>query len=220
MVAVGDVVVDSRQQLIVVLVGREAVVGAGVVAILLLHKVGHALHVGLGSARDEVVGIGYAVDRCAPAVGHGWRLYHLAVDEEEEFVLDDGAAECEAVGGGAILVACGGYLLVVHGAASHILVAVVDVGRALERICTALSDRIHAAADEVGLAHIVGRDHHLQLFDSVDADGVAAAGQVLGETEVVVEVGTVDREVAHTAIASGETHAFATVGREACDVGD
>ena len=155
MVAVGDVIVDTCQYLIIALVGREVLVRACIVAVFLAYEVRNALHIGLRSARDEIVGISNAVCGGTPAIDHGRRLHHLTVDEEEELVLDDGAAEGETIRGGAVLVAGCSYLFVVYGRAAHVLVAVVYVGRTLERVGTRFGDGVHAAADEVGLAHVI-----------------------------------------------------------------
>ncbi len=182
--------------------------------------VGDTLQVGVGGTGNEVIGIGHAVGGALPAVYDGGNLGHFGIDEEEEFVLHDGAAEGETVGGAAVLVAGAGDLLSVHGVTLHVLVLVVDVGGTLEGVGTGLGDGVHAAADEVGLANVVGADHNLQFLDGVDGDGVAAAGQVGGQTEVVVEVGAVNGEVGGTAVGTGEAHAVAAVRGKAGDVGD
>ena len=129
-------------------------VGTGVIAISLCHEVRNTLHVTFGRTRDIVVGIRHTIGRGAPAVDDSRSFYHLSIDEEEEFVLDDGTTEGEAVSGGTVLLAGTGDLLVVHSATAHILITMVYVSRPLEGVGTALRDSIHAAADEVGLAHI------------------------------------------------------------------
>ena len=87
-----------------------------------------------------------------------------------------------------------------------------DVGTATELVGTTLGNGVNTTTDEVGLTNIVGRDHNLHLLDSLDADGVATTGQVVAQTEVVVEVGTVNGEVGSTAIGTGKTHAVTAVG--------
>ena len=220
LVLVVDVPVDAGQDLHVVLVGREVSPGTGVIAVLALHELGDALQVGDGGTGDEVVRIGLAVGGAVPAVHdrRGHRL--LEVGEEEELVLDDRAAQGEAVGGVAVPVAGAADLLAVHGVAAEVLVAVIDVGRALEGVGTGLGDGVDAAADEVGLADIIRGDHHLHLLDGVDGDRVAAAGQAVGQAEVVVEVGAVHGEVGGTTVSSGESHAVAAVRGKAGHVGD
>ena len=96
----------------------------------------------------------------------------------------------------------------------------IDIGAAPEGVRTGLGDGVHATADEVGLADIVGGDHDLKFFDGVDGDRVATARQVGAQTEVVVEVGTVHGEVGHTAVGTGEAHAIAAIRRKARHIGD
>ena len=138
----------------------------------------------------------------------------LEVDEEEQLVLDDRAAQGHTVGGGAVFVARA-ELQAVDRVAAHHLVAVIDVGAALERVGTGLGDGVDATADEVGLADIVRGDHDLHFLDGIQGDGVAAAGEVAGKAEVIVEVGTVDGEVRRTVVGTHEGHAVAAVRGQA-----
>ena len=220
LVPVVNVPVDAGEELEVVLVGREVGPGTGVVAVLGLREVGHALEVVEPGAGDVLVRIGLAVGAALPAVGDGRDLDVFGVDEEEELVLDDRAAKGEAIGRVAVDGAGAGDLLTVHGVTVQVLVAVVDVGRAAEGVGTGLGDGVDAAADEVGLTDIVRGDHHLHLLDGVDGDRVAATGQAVVQTEVVVEVGTVHGEVGRTAVSTGEGHPVAAVRREAGHIGD
>ena len=61
MVLVGDVPVQARQKLVVVLVGWEARPRTRVVSILVSRIVGDLLKVGQTGAREVVVGISYSV---------------------------------------------------------------------------------------------------------------------------------------------------------------
>ena len=219
-VLVGDVPVQASQELIVLLVGGEAGVAACVVTIFAGHVVAHGSEVAQLGARNVVVGIGNAILRTAPAVGNGRSIHHFAIDEEEELVLQDRAAEGETVGGLLVLGTCAADLLALDGVTTHVLVAVVDVGCAAEGVRTRLRDGIHTTTDEVGLANVVGRNHHLQFLDSIERDGVATTRKLVGETEVVVEVGTVDGEVSRTAVATGEAHAVTAIRRQTRHVGD
>ena len=218
--AVGDVPVEASQQLVVALVGRETRVGTRAVAIFAGHIVRNGLQVAQRRARDILDFVGHAVHRATPAGGNRRNLDHLGIDEEEELVLENRAAEGEAPSGLLVLVAGTAELLALDGVAAQILVLVVHIGRAAERVRTRLRDGIHTTADEVGLAHVVGRNHHLQLLDGIERNGVTAAGQTAGEAEVVVEVGTVDGEVGRALVASGKGHSIAAVGRESRHVGD
>ncbi len=96
----------------------------------------------------------------------------------------------------------------------------IDIRATLEGISTRLGDGVHAATDEVGLTHVERSHHNLQLLDGIERDGVAAAGELVAQTEVVVEVGTVDGEVGRTTVHTGKVHAVTAVGRETCHIGD
>ena len=211
-----DVPVDAAQQLQVALVGGEVREGARVVAVALHHEVAHALHVGHGGAGDVVVRIGHTVLRRAPAVDDRRDLDILGVGEEEELVLHNRSAQGETVGRVAVRAALA-QVGVVHAVTVHVLVVVVDVGRSLERVRTGLGHGVDTAADEVGLAYVKRGHHHLHLVDGVHRDGRAAAGQAGRESEVIVQVGAVQREVGGASVTSGKAHAVG-VGREAHDV--
>ena len=174
-VLVGDVPIQAREELVVVLVGWEARPRTRVVSILVPNVVGDLLKVGKRGAREVVVGISDTVLRTTPAIGHGRNLFHLAVDEEEELVLDDRTTEGHAPRRGAVFLACAGNLLAIHGVATHLLVLVVNIGRATEGVGTRLGDGVHATADEVGLANIKWRNNDLHLLYGINGDRAAAA---------------------------------------------
>ena len=217
---VGDVPGQLAEELGVALVGGEGGVAAGVVTVFLTYELLYALHVGNRSIREVLRLIAYAVLGSAPAHGLGRCGDIFALHEEEQLILDDRTAEGTAVCGRAVGLAGTGDFGLVNRVTAHVLIAVVDVGRTLEGVGTALGDGVDAAADEVGLTHVKRCNHHLQLLNGVDGDRVAATGQVGTQTEVVVEVGTIDGEVSRTSVHTAEAHAVAAVRREACDVGD
>ena len=221
MVLVGDVPVQTGEELVVVLICRKTGVTARIVAILRGHIVRHSLQVCLRGTRHVVVGISGIVGiRALPAVHHRRLLHHFAVDEEEQLVLDDRSTQRETIGRGAVFLAGAIDRLVIDGITLHVLVLVVDVSRTLESVGTRLRDGVHTTTDEVGLTHVVRRNHHLQLLNGIDRDRIATAREVGGQTEVIVEVGTIDREVSRTTVSTGETHAVTSVRRQAGEVGD
>ena len=96
--ALGHVPVDTSKEFVVGLVAGEVGVGTGVVSVLGLHILLDGLKVGESSAGDIAFVlfstlVGAVLDDLAGLPGG------FVVDEEEEFVLDDGAAEGEAVDG-------------------------------------------------------------------------------------------------------------------------
>ena len=220
LVAVVDVPVHACQQLQVALVGREVGKGTSVVAVLLLGKLLHTLHVGHGGVGEVLLLAALTVYRRSPAYSYRGRSLVLGIGEEEELVLDDGAAECGTVSSASVAVACTGDGLSVNYITTHVLVVVVYVGSTLELVGTRLGNGIHTTADEVGLANVEGRDNNLKFLDSINRDGAATAGETIAKTKVVVEVGTVHGEVCGTAVHTGKVHSVAAIGRQTCDVCD
>ena len=91
---------------------------------------------------------------------------------------------------------------------AQVLVTVVDVGRALEGVGTRLGDGVDTTTDEVGLTHIEGCNNHLYFLDGIKRDGVTTTRQLITQTEVIVEVGTVDGEVCRTTVTTSKAHAI------------
>ena len=214
-----DVPVQAGQQLVVVLIGRETGIGTRVITVLVHHVILHAFQVVNRGTRDKLICVAHAILRSAPAVHDGGLLGHFTVDKEEELVLPDRATQGEAVGSHLILFTGSSKLNAVNSVTAHVLVAVEDVGTAAEGVGTTLGNGVNTTADEVGLANVVGRDHHLHLLDSLDRDGVTTTRQVVTQTEVVVEVCTIDREVSQTTVGTSKAHAITTEGRQTGNVG-
>ena len=76
----------------------------------------------------------------------------------------------------------------------------------MELVGTRLGDGVDAAADEVGLTDVEGGNHDLNFFKSVHGDGGATTREVAAQTEVVVEVGTINSEVGGTTVATSKAH--------------
>ena len=94
-----------------------------------------------------------------------------------------------------------------------------DVSTATELVGTALGNGIHATTNEVGLTNVIGRNYHLQLLDSLDTDGVTTTRKFIAQTEVIVEVGTINGEVGGTAVGTGKAHTITAVRRQTGNVG-
>ena len=90
--------------------------------------------------------------------------------------------------------------MTVDAVTAHVLVAVIGIGSTSECVRTTLGDGIDAAADEVRLAYVERGDNYLHFFDGIHRDGISATGKVGTQSEVVVEVGTVDGEVRGTSV--------------------
>ena len=167
-VVAGDVPVQANQELGVLLISRIIGVRTGVITILALHEIRNGLHVSLSSTRNVVGGIHLAIGRSTPTVYYGWLFDLLEVGKEEQPVLDDRAAQGEAIGCLTVLVASTTELLSTHGIALHVLVLVIDVGRALEGVRTRLGDGIDTTAHEVSLTNVIRRNDYLELLDGID----------------------------------------------------
>ena len=150
-----------------------------------------------------------AADRLGTAVGasgieRARVLLVLEVAEREKAVLDDRGASPHA-----------GLLGVerarVEGVAARLradeaVVAEAVVGGGAQRVGAAAGDGVDAGADEVALAHVVGRDADLHLLDRFERDrrDAGAFTRLAAEAERVVERGAVDGHVVHAAVAAGE----------------
>ena len=215
--AVRDVPVDAGQQLGVLLVGREIGVGACIIAVFVLQMVVHLLHVRLQCTGHHTFRI-FTVLARAILYNLSRSLLFFVVHKEEQLVLDDGTTQREAVGSLGLIGTCS-QVLAVDAVTAHVLVAVIGIGSTSECVRTTLGDGIDAAADEVRLAYVERGDNYLHFFDGIHRDGISATGKVGTQSEVVVEVGTVDGEVRGTSVTSGKAHAVG-VGRKAGDVAD
>ena len=79
----------------------------------------------------------------------------------------------------------------------------------MEVVGTGLCDGVDGSAVESALADIVGSDADAHLFDGIERDRGAAAGEdVASQTEGIVELCTVDGDVALTVVTS--THGIAS----------
>ena len=180
MMLLADVPVQTGQSLEGLLVCREGGVGTCVIAISVLYVFGDGFEVFGGTVGNLAVLVALTVGGCPPAavVWSGSDLGIFEACEEEELVLDDRTSEGGADRGVAIYVPCGGYMLVLYGVTSHVLVPVVNVCASLEDVRTGLGDGVDTAADESGLAYVKRRDYHLHLLDCVDGDWISASREV------------------------------------------
>ena len=205
-----DVPVQTAQELEVVFVLGVVGVTAGVVTVGVHQVFGNAVQICRSCTGDVVLLIHIAVLGSTPGADFTRVSRVLEAAEEEEFVLDDGAADSCAVNG-AVVGSAGNILTAVNVLATELYVLVVHIAGALEGVGTGLGDGVDAAADEVGLTDIIGRNHNLNFLDGVHGDRHTAAGKGIAKAEVVVEVSTVNSEVGATAVAAAEAHAAATV---------
>ena len=178
MVLVGDVPVQANQEFLVAVLSRETGERTRIVPILLANEIAYTLHIFNSSTAQILVRIGrMLIVAGTPTVDHRGGLLHFAVDEEEELILDYGTAKGQAIDGVLILLAGTGNLLTVDSIALHVLILMIDVCRTFEGVRTRLRNGVHATTDEVGLAHVEGRDDHLHFLDSIDRDGVTTTRQ-------------------------------------------
>ena len=214
---VSDIPVQTGQEAGVRFIAGEVGDRTRIVVILLHQVVLDTLHVGNSGARYVAAGF-LSVGACAVGSHFAGMCLMLEIDEEEEFVPDDRAAEGETIDGAAV-VGLDAEFLAVDAVAAEVLVSMVDVGRTLEVVRTGFCDGVDTAADEVGLTDVEGRHHNLHLVNCIERDRIAAAGKAGGESEVVVEVRAVDGEVGAAAVGTGEAHAVG-IRRQLDDVGD
>ena len=91
---------------------------------------------------------------------------------------------------------------------TQVLVTIVNVGRSLEGVRTRLCDGVDTTTDEVGLTHIERCNNHLYFLDGIERDGVTTTRQLVAQTEVIIEVGTIDGEVRGTTVTTSKAHAI------------
>src|ERR1700722_14187248 len=92
------------------------------------------------------------------------------------------------------------------------LILPVVINGTPERIGSLTSDGVNQSTSEIALSDIVRRDLDLYLVDGVQRDGlgVGLAAEGAGETEGVVEVGSVHGNVVHAGVGAGKAK---TAGR-------
>ena len=95
----------------------------------------------------------------------------------------------------------------------------VRVCCSFEGVRSRLRNGVDSATDEVRLANIERSNHDLNLFDSIHRDRITTAWQTVVQSEVVVEVRTIHREVGRTSITAGKTHAV-RIRRDTCQILD
>ena len=217
MVIVVDVPVYAGEELGIGLVARIIGIRTSIITILLFHEIGHFLHIRHSGAGDILVRIRHAVGGRPPAVDYTRIGITFGVDEEEEFVLDDGTSQCNTIGHVFIGERIAKILTVNH-VSVEIFIFIETVDGSLEGVGTRLGDSVDTAAHEISLPYIEGGNHNLDFLDGVDGNRGAAAGEVGRKAEVVVEVGTVNREVGGTTIGTCEAHSVTCIRRDPCNV--
>ena len=220
MVLIVDVPVQTNEGLHVALVSREVGIRTCVVTILILHIGRNFLKIRQLGTRDVVVGILHSVLRASPTVGNSWSLGVFEVTEDEKFVLDDRSTKGKAIGGLTVGSTCSADLFALNGISAHILVTMIYVSGSLHGVGTRLGDSIHTSSDEVGLTYVKRRDNNLQFLDGIDRNRAAASGELIAETEVVVEVCAVNSEVGSTSVRTCKAHPVSAVRRKAGYVSD
>ena len=187
-----DIPVDTRRKTIGPRLGLRQIVTARIVVELIAEKFGQIVQIGSRDTR-----IGQTVrDRFVLTV-------QLAVDEEEELVLHDRAAQAHTV----LTIGELRHLtdIVAHAVALQLGTLGIHIGRSVPLVGTRLGHRVDTAAREAAVAHVVGSDHHLHLLDRFERDGLRTLGaQRRRQAERVVERRTVDGHVVETIRRTGE----------------
>src|SRR5213075_870017 len=106
----------------------------------------------------------------------------LGGDEEVQLVLDDRAAEVEAVLIDFEIAVAEKWLI-----RRHVRIAIGPRRSALQLVRAALRDGVDEHAGEVAVAHVRGREEHLELLHRVDRDQSTrdgASGNAAGRSQV------------------------------------
>ena len=155
---------------------------------------------------------------------------HLRIGEEEQLVLDDGAAQAETR---LVVLIHRANLAVgaIHTAARHALVTAVAVHRARKFVSTAAGHGVHRATREVAQLHIKRGHLGLNFLNSVERNRVGAgraAGQATGaartaqrrrETNGVIVHGPVEGNVVVAEAGAGKrvVRVARVEARKVCD---
>ncbi len=135
------------------------------------------------------------------------------VDQEEQLVLDDRAAQR-----GAVFFLFENAGIERAGAAEgrfayEVLVAVVVISSAVELVGAALGDDVDAAAGEVGRGHGVVSSHKLDRLDDIEIDRRAArSGKAAAEAEVIFLDSAVDRDAVEARVDAGDRKVVRAAG--------
>ncbi len=124
MMVVGDVPVNTTQDLQVVLIGTPIAIATRVVAVFLLQESAQSVQVALLGTRNVFVCIHLAVVRWSPAVGNSRNERVLGVGEEEQLVLDNRSTEGKSVSGVAVCAALS-KVGVGHTVSVHVLIIII-----------------------------------------------------------------------------------------------
>ena len=191
-VGVVDVPVQTGHYLPVRSLEVVTLVAAGIVTEFLLNISGHGFHLLNGRTVGRNAGtplFGCALAGYAGRTGSGIEGV-LTVHEEEEFVLDDGAAD----GGtdGVVQALAAFYILTSHFVTVESVGGIVVVYGSVPLVGTGLGNSVDGTAGETALADIERSDVHVDLLQGVQGDRRTAGREVLADTEGVVESSTVN----------------------------
>ena len=217
LVVLVDVPVHAGENLKGRLLSVVSKVLAGIVAVFGFKILGNGVHHHIGRIGNTVRAIGehLALYVRKLAVGTYGALGKVAgrpgtdgavglnIEEEEQLVLDDGAAHGSAVHHVTAVDLVYGSVIG-HLVALHVLVSEITVCGGEELIGTRLGYRIDAAAGKAGLPYIERSDGDCYLLERVQRDGAAAGGQVGTDTEGVVHGRAVHRHVGITVGAASD----------------
>ena len=187
-----------------------ALVTARIVSVFAVEGVQDFLHEGFRRADDirirDEIRVHAAGSRAHDLVGTGNGIGRVfGVDEEEQLVLDDGAAHGES---DRVIQEVGlVQVFAFHLVAADGLGGVVVIDGGVEVVGTALGDGVDRTAGKAGVTDVERGDVHAHLLDGVQGDRASAGRQVGTDTEGVVEGRTVHGDIGGTVVSAAHGQA-------------
>ena len=133
-------------------------------------------------------------------------ILYLAVDEEEQLILEDRTAESQSERVGMSVIHRQG--VVAHTGTLQTRGCEISIDTALELIRSALGDGIDATARETTLTHIIGGDGDRHLVEGIEGDRGAAARQWgVTQAEGIIKRGTVNGDTRLAVVTATDRHA-------------
>ena len=205
----------------------EVLVAAGIVVVFACEIIFDLVHLRCGGTVNGTAACGIPAAVVSQPVGSGAGLgLVLKVQEEEEFVLDDGTAHgsadgvADSVGSGKLFDFAGSVCIF---ATLDLTGSVIVVYGYLELVGTAFGYRVDCCTGETTLTYVVRGDVDAHLLDSVQRDRGTTCGEVGTDTECIVERSTVDSDVRRTIVTAAGCETADTsgsLGSEAEDIVD
>ena len=197
-----DVPVQAGQHFIVGSAQRVSLIWTRVIVVLVFQESGNLVQTGLSGtvvcgAFTPLIGL-----TGAGTTSRTGNIIHrvLGIDEEEQFVLDNGTTQRHA--NDIVEVLAGRQGVLTHQSSLKDIAVVIVIYRSMPLVATMLGDHIDGTALETAMTDIKGCEVDGNLVDSIQRKRAATCGQVGADTEGIVERSTVNSDRGATVVAT------------------